>query len=101
MFVRYLIKSAPCKESARDAPCQLRDSGARFLEGCRSPSCLAAEKRDVLRPCSAARHASFTTINRRFHYRSLADLMRAMPVKGVGGGGGGGGGRELRGVPAT
>ena len=39
MFVCYLIKSVPYKESARDAPCQLRDSGARFLEGCRSPSC--------------------------------------------------------------
>ena len=94
MFVCYLIKSAPYRESARDAPCQLRDSGAWFLEGCRSPSCLAAEKRDVLRPCSAGRHAIFTTIVRPFHYRSLADLMRAMLAKGVEV-------RKLRGVPAT
>ena len=49
MFVCYLVKSAPCRESAPDALCQLRDSGAMFLEGCCSPSCLAAEKRDVLR----------------------------------------------------
>ena len=84
----------PCRESARDAPCQLRDSGDRFLEGCRSPSCLVAEKRDVLRLCSVGRHTIFTTIDRPFHYRLLADLMRAMPVKGVEG-------RELRGVPAT
>ena len=94
MFVCYLIKSVPCKELARDAPCQLRDSGTRFLVGCRSPSCLAAEKRDVLRPCAAGRHAIFTISNWPFHYRSLADLIRAMPVKGVEG-------RELRGVPAT
>ena len=52
-FVCYLIKSAPCRESTRVTPCQLRDSGSRFLVGCRSPSCLAAEKQDVLRPFSA------------------------------------------------
>ena len=85
MFVCYLIKSAFCGESARDAPCQLRDSGDRFIEGCRSPSCLAAEKRDVLRPVSASRHAIFTIRNWPIQYRSLTDLMRAMPVKGVGG----------------
>ena len=84
MFVCYLIKSAFCRESARDAQCQLRDSGARFLEWCRSPSCLAAEKRDVLRSVSVGRHAIFTFINRPFHSRSLADLMHAMPVKRVG-----------------
>ena len=74
----------PRRESARDAPCQLRDSGGRFLAGCRSPSCLATEKRDVLCPHSAGRHTIFTIIDRPFHYRSLADLMRAMPVKEVG-----------------
>ena len=37
MFVCYLIKSEPCRELAQDAPCQLRDSGTRFLEGRRSP----------------------------------------------------------------
>ena len=94
MLVCYLIKSVSCRESAQDAPCQLRDSGSRFLEGCRSPSCLAAEKRDVLRPYSAGRPAIFTIIDRLFHYRSLADLMRAMPVKGVKG-------HMFRGVPAT
>ena len=94
MFVCYLIKPVPCRESARDALCQLRDSGARFLEGYRSPSCHAAEKRDVLRPCIAGRHAIFTISNRPFHYRSLANLMRAMPVKGMGV-------RELSGVLAT
>ena len=92
MFVCYLIKSVPYRESARDAPCQLRDSGARFLEECRSPSCLAAEKRDVLHPCSAGQYAIFTILDWPFHYQSLADLMRAMPVKGVG---------EPRGLPAT
>ena len=45
MFVCYLIKSVPYRESARDAPCQLRDSEARFLEGCWPPSCPAAEER--------------------------------------------------------
>ena len=83
MFVCYHIKSVPYRKSAPDAPCQLKDSGARFLAGYRSPSCLAAEKRDVLRPYSAGRHAIFTIIDRPFHYGSLADLMRAMPVKGL------------------
>ena len=92
MFVYYLIKSVPYRESAPDAPCQLKDSGRRFLAGCRSPSCLAAEKRDVLRSYSAGRPAIFTIIDRPFHYRSLEDLMRAVLLKGVGGGGGGGGG---------
>ena len=65
-----------------------------FLAGCRSPSCLAAEKGDVLRQFSAGRYANFNIIGRPFHYLSLAYLIRAMPVKGVGG-------RELRGVPFT
>ena len=94
MFACYLIKSVPYTESARDAPCQLRDSGGRFLEGCSSPSFLAAEERDVLRQFSAGRFAIFNIIDRPFHYRSLAYLIRAMPVKGVGR-------RELRGVPFT
>ena len=85
MFVCYLIKSVPYKELARDAPCQLRDSGARFLEGCRSPSFLAAEERDVLRQFFAGGFAIFNIIDMPFHYRSLAYLIRAMPVKGVGG----------------
>ena len=60
------------------------DSGARFLAGCHSPSCLVAEKRDIVRPVSAGRRAIFTISNRPFHYQSLAGLMRAMPVKRVG-----------------
>ena len=84
MFVYYLIKSVPYRESAPDAPCQLKDSGRRFLPGFRSPSCLAAEKRDVLRSYSAGRPAIFTIIDRPFHYRSLEDLMRAVLLKGVG-----------------
>ena len=39
-------KSTPCRESAQDAPCQFRNWTGMFLEGCRSPSCLAAEERD-------------------------------------------------------
>ena len=92
MFVCYLIKSVPYKELAQDAPCQLRDSGTRFLEGCRSPSFFAAEVRYVLRQFSAGLFAIFNIIDRPFHYRSLAYLIRAMPVKEVGR-------RELRGVP--
>ena len=72
------------KELARDAPCQLRDLGARFLEGCRSPSFLADEKRDVLRQFSSGRFAIFNIIDRPFHYLSLVYLIRAMPVKGAG-----------------
>ena len=83
MYVCSVIISAPCSESARDAPCQLRDSGAMFLAGCRSSSCLAAEKRDVLRQFSAGRHAIFKIIGRPFRYRSLAYLIRAIPVKGA------------------
>ena len=62
-----------------------------FLVGCRSPSCLAAKERDVLRQFSAGQHAIFNIIDRPFHYRSLAYLIRAMPVKGLGG-------HELRGA---
>ena len=90
MYVSSAIKSAPCLESARDVPCQLMDSGTMFLAGYRSPSCLVAEERDVLRQFSAGQYAFFNIIDRPFHYRSLAYLIRAMPVKGVGG-------RELRG----
>ena len=68
--------------------------GAMFLEGCRSPSCFAAEKQDVLHQFSVGRHAIFNIIGQSFHYRSLADLIQAMPVKGVGG-------HEIRGVPFT
>ena len=46
VFVCSVIKSAPCRESAQDAPCQLRDWAGMFLEGCRSPSCLVAEERE-------------------------------------------------------
>ena len=84
MYVCSAIKSAPSRESARNAPCQWRDLGARFLEGYRSPSCLVAEKGDVLRQFSAGRYANFNIIDRPFHYRSLTYLIRAMPVKGVG-----------------
>ena len=83
MFVCYLIKSVPCRESAPDAPYQLREAGARLLAGCHSPSCLAAEKRNVLCPYSAGRHTIFTIIDQPFHYQSLEDLMRAVPLKGV------------------
>ena len=68
--------------------------GGRLLEGCRSPSCLAAEKWDVLRQFSAGRSAIFEIIDRPYRYRSLVDLIRAMPVKRVGV-------PELRGVPLT
>ena len=68
--------------------------GGQVLRGCHSPSFLAAEERDVLRQFSAGQFAIFNIIDRPFHYRSLAYLIRAMPVKGVGG-------RELRGVPLT
>ena len=68
--------------------------GAMFLAGCRSPCCLAAEERDVLREFSAGPHAIFKIIDQPFRYWSLADLMRTMPVKGVGG-------RELRGESVT
>ena len=81
------IKLAPCRESARDVPCQLWDWGTMFLEGCHSPSCLAAEEQDVLRQFSAGQHA----IDWPICYRSLVDLIRAIAVKGVGG-------HELRGV---
>ena len=94
MYVCSVIKSAPYLESAQDIPCQLMDSEATFLEGYRSPSCLAAEEGDVLRQFSKGRYATFNIIDRPFHYRSLAYLIRAMPVKGVGG-------HELRGVPLT
>ena len=39
-------KSTPCRESAQDAPCLLRDWTGMFLEECRSPSCLVAKERD-------------------------------------------------------
>ena len=94
MYVCSAIKSAPCRESARDAPCLLMNLGDMFLAGCRSPSCLAAEKRDVLHQFSAGRHAIFNIINWPFHYLSLAYLIRGMPVKGAGG-------HELRGVSFT
>ena len=83
MYVCSAIKSAPSRESARDAPCRSRDWGALFLAGCRSSSCLAAEKQDVLRQFSAGRYAFFNIIDRPFHYRSLVYLIRAMPVKRV------------------
>ena len=76
MFVCYLIKSVPYKESARDAPCQLRDLGARLLEGCRLPSFLADKKRDALCQFSSGRFAIFNIIDRPFHYRSLVYLIR-------------------------
>ena len=94
MYVCSAIKLAPSRELARDAPCQLRDWGAMFLVGCRSPSCLAAKERDVLRQFFADRYAIFNIIDRPFHYQSLVYLIQAMPVKGVGG-------HELRGVPFT
>ena len=56
------------------------DSEAMFLVGCRLPSCLAAEEGDVLRQFSAGRYANFNIIDWPFHYRSLAYLIRAMPV---------------------
>ena len=65
-----------------------------FLEGYRSPSCFAAEERDVLCQFSAGRHAIFNIIDWPFHYRSLVGLIRAMLVKRVGV-------HELRGVPFT
>ena len=86
MYVCSAIKSAPSRESAQDAPCQSRDwggGGGLFLAGCCSSSCLAAEKRDVLRQFSAGRYAIFNIIDWPFHYRSLAYLIRAMPVKRV------------------
>ena len=55
-----------------------------FSAGCRSPSCLAAEEQDILRQFSAGRHAIFNIIDRPFHTWSLAYLIRAMPVIGVG-----------------
>ena len=64
------------------------------LSGCRSPSCVAAEERDVLRQFSAGRHAIFDIIDGPFHTWSLACLIRGMPVKGLGG-------HELRGVQFT
>ena len=54
----------------------------------------AAEERDVLRQFSAGRFTIFNIIDWPFHYRSLAYLIHAMPVKGVGV-------REFRGVPFT
>ena len=51
-----------------------------FLVGCRSPSCLAAEKRDVLCQFSVGRYAILNIIDRPFHYRSLAYLILAMLV---------------------
>ena len=44
VFVCFLIKLVPCRESAQDAPCQLRDWVSMFMEGCCSPSCLVAEE---------------------------------------------------------
>ena len=85
MYVCSAIKLAPSRELARDAPCQLGDWGAMFLVGCCSPSCFAAEEQDVLRQFSTGRHSIFNIIDRSFHYWSLADLIQAMPVKGVGG----------------
>ena len=84
MHVCSAIKLAPSRESARDAPCQLMNSGAMFLAGCRSPSCFAAEEGDVLCQFSVGQYAIFNIIDRPFHYRPLAYLIRAMPVKGVG-----------------
>ena len=55
-----------------------------FLVGCCSPSFLAAEERDVLRQFSVDRYAIFNIIDQPFHYRSLAYLIQAMPVKEVG-----------------
>ena len=77
MYVYSAVKSVPCRESARDAPCQLRDrgGGGMFLEGCRSPSCVAAEERDVLHQFSAGRQAIFNIIDRPFHTWSLAYLI--------------------------
>ena len=46
LCVCLVIKLAPCRESVQDTPCQLRDWAGMFLEGYRSPSCLAAEERD-------------------------------------------------------
>ena len=94
MYVCSAIKSVPSRESARDTPCMLMNSGDMFLAGCRSPSSLAAEKRDVLCQFSAGQYAILNIIDRPFHYRSLAYLIRAMPVKGVGG-------HELREVSFT
>ena len=83
MYVCSAIKLVPCRESARDALCQLRDWGAMFLAGCRLPSYLVAEEQDVLCQFSVGRYAIFKIIDRPFRYRSLADLIRAMAVKGV------------------
>ena len=89
MYVCSAIKSAPFSgiDSIRSVP--VEGLGTMLLEGCRSPSCFAADERDVLRQFSAGRHAIFNIIDRPFHYRSLAYLIRAMPVKEVEGGGGG------------
>ena len=80
LYVCSAIKLAPSRKSARDALCQLMDSGVMFLAGCRSPSCLAAEEGDVLRQFSAGRYALFDIIDQPFLYRSLAYLIRAMLV---------------------
>ena len=61
--------------------------GSMFLEGCRSPSCLAVEDKMSFVRSPRANMQFFKIINRPFHYRSLADLIQAMPVKRVGGGG--------------
>ena len=53
------------------------------LEGCHSPSCLAAEERDF-----------FAVFHGQTPFSKLLALIRVMPVKGVGG-------HELRGVPFT
>ena len=94
MYACSAIKFASSQELARDTLCQLRDWGAMLLVGCHSPSCLAAKEQDVRRQFSAGRYAIFNIVNWPFHCRSLAYLIRAMPVKGVGG-------HELRGVPFT
>ena len=92
MYVCSAIKSAPSWELARYTPCQFRDWGAMFLEGYYSPSCFVAKERDILVNSPQADTPFLTFSTSPFHYWSLADLIRAMPVKRVGV-------HELRGVP--
>ena len=68
-YVCSAIKSAPCRESARDALCQLRGWGAMFLEGC-----LATVERDVLHQFFVGQHTIFKIINWPFRYRSFGGL---------------------------
>ena len=45
-YVCSVIKSASCRESARDTSCLFRDRVGMFLGGCRSTSCLVVKEHD-------------------------------------------------------